>query len=67
MAYNNQPDWVEMPKELKDWLIQNFKDCEDGKLTKEQKTLFLDLVEQNKDNKYFTDAFMEHQKNKLIN
>ena len=65
MAYNNQPDWVEMPKELNDWLIQQFKDCEDNKLTEKQKTLFLDLVEKKKDNKYVQDAFMEHLNSKL--
>tara|TARA_R110000822_G_scaffold244669_1_gene373320 strand:- start:137 stop:328 length:192 start_codon:yes stop_codon:yes gene_type:complete len=57
MAYNNQPDWEEMPKELKDWLIQNFKDCEEGKLTEDQKTKFLDFIDDNKESKYVLDAF----------
>ena len=54
----------EMPKELKDWIIQNYKDCEEDKLTEKQKTLFLDLVEENKWSKDFQDAFKEFQKSK---
>tara|TARA_R110000823_G_scaffold243103_1_gene367392 strand:+ start:383 stop:550 length:168 start_codon:yes stop_codon:yes gene_type:complete len=48
-----------MPKELKDWLIQNFKDCEDGKLTEKQKKLFLDFIDDNKESKYIYEAFKE--------
>lgn len=75
MSYNNQPDWEEMPlpppptsqalpKELKDWLIQNFKDCEEGKLTEDQKTKFLDFIDDNKQSKYVLDAFKEFRINK---
>ena len=53
-----------MPKELKKWITQNYKDCEDGKLTEDQRNKFLDLVEDNLENKDFHDAFKEHLKNK---
>ena len=53
-----------MPKELKKWITQNYKDCEDGKLTEDQRNKFLDLVENNLENKDFHDAFKEHLKNK---
>lgn len=54
----------EMPKEMKDWIIQNYKDCEEDKLTEDQRTKFLDLVEENKEDKDFQDAFKEFQKSK---
>ena len=37
-----------MNQELKDWVFQQFKDCEDGKLDETKKKMFLDTVEQGK-------------------
>ena len=56
----------QMPNELKDWIIQNYKDCEDGKLGVIKKMLFLDLVEENKWNKDFQNAFNEFEKSKVL-
>ena len=54
----------EMPKEMKYWIIQNYKDCEEDKLTEDQRTKFLDFVEEYKWSKYLQDAFKEFQKSK---
>tara|TARA_R110000782_G_scaffold16896_3_gene47932 strand:+ start:3073 stop:3249 length:177 start_codon:yes stop_codon:yes gene_type:complete len=55
-----------MPKELRDWLIKNFEDCENGKLTQDQRIKFLDLVGENLGDKEFEDAFKEYEKTKRI-
>tara|TARA_R110000796_G_scaffold38430_1_gene96689 strand:+ start:125 stop:388 length:264 start_codon:yes stop_codon:yes gene_type:complete len=82
MAYNNQPDWekyilnhedVWYKKEekieynRKEWLIEQFKDCEEGKLTKDQRIKFLDFLDEYKETKYLYDAFKEFQNNKKNN
>tara|TARA_R110000868_G_scaffold388046_1_gene656819 strand:- start:27 stop:212 length:186 start_codon:yes stop_codon:yes gene_type:complete len=61
MSYNNQPD-------LEEWCIEQFKNCEDGKLTTEQKTQFLDFIDENKHSKFIQSAFKKHlERNKNLN
>lgn len=64
LKYEKPKPKPKMPNKLKKWITQNYKDCEDGKLDVVQKKLFLDLVEDNLENKDFHDAFKEHLKNK---
>ena len=56
-----------MDTELKDWLYQQFKDCEDGKLTQKQKELFLETMEDGKEIPEIQEVFKKYIKSKEPN
>ena len=55
-----------MPKELKDWLLKNFEDCENMKLTQDERIKFLEFIDNYKRSEYLQKAFNDYQKTKLI-
>ena len=50
---------------LKNWVVDQFIACENDTLTDKQRTLFLDLVEERKDDKLINDAFKTFMEYKM--
>ena len=55
-----------MPKEVKNWLLKNFEDCENMKLTQDERIKFFEFIDNYKRSEYLQEAFNHYQKTKLI-
>ena len=53
---------IEKKEELKKWVVDNMFACEFGVLDEEQIELFLDLLEDNKDQPFMTECFTSFEK-----
>jgi len=61
-----QTQIIKMPKHLKEWLVEQFKNVEDEKLTEHQFREFMGFVEQHTDNPFMQECFNTHLRNKQI-